>query len=113
MKKDLGTFSKFHHESITKSDKDPNWNPPIREISVRKKGPSLKVTYQPFQIVKSCFLGLPVNTKLDILQNRRLSDIICDSTDIEVLPINIFDLQSETLPCKNRTTATSPNLGET
>ena len=64
-----------------------------------------------FFFVKSCFLGLPVTTKLDILQHRRLSDIICDNTDIEVLPINIFDLQSETLPCKNRTTP--PSLGET
>ena len=40
--------------------------------------------------------------KKDILQNRKLSDIICDNTDIEALPINIFDLKSETLPCRNR-----------
>ena len=31
-------WSKFHLESLTKTDKSRDWNPPIREISVRKKG---------------------------------------------------------------------------
>ena len=89
MKKDLGTFSKFHVESITKSDKDPNWNPPIREISVRKKGPSLKVTYQPFQIVKFSLLGIGGLTPLHLAcinpkSTKALNEIYAACPDLQL-----------------------------
>ena len=47
------------------------------------------------------FLGLSLEVKKKVMK-RRLSDIICDNTDVEKLPANIFDLNSELVSCKDR-----------
>ena len=46
-------------------------------------------------------LGLSLEVKKKVMK-RRLSDIICDNTDVEKLPANIFDLNSELISCKDR-----------
>ena len=50
----------------------------------------------------SFFKGLLNKIKTEILTNRKLSDIICENTEIESLPINIFDLNSSQIECKDR-----------
>ena len=46
-------------------------------------------------------LGLSNESKEKVMR-RRLSDILCDNTDIDKLPSNIFDLNSELVSCKDR-----------